>query len=77
MGTLTREDLISQMLNTPAKKLAKLKTQWMLTLEKLNDSGFLDMMITALESVTELLVDLTKWIKDNREEIKLLGYRDN
>ena len=70
MGTLTREDLISQMLNTPAKKLAKLKTQWMLTLEKLNDSGFLDMMITALESVTELLVDLTKWIKDNREEIK-------
>ena len=44
------------MLNTPAKKLAKLKTQWMLTLEKPNDSGFLDMMITALESVTELLV---------------------
>lgn len=70
MGTLTREDLIAQMLETPAKKLAKLKTQWILTLEKLNDAGFLDMMITALEGITELLVDLTKWIKENREEIK-------
>lgn len=70
MGTLTREDLIAQMLETPAKKLAKLKTQWILTLEKLNDAGFLDMMITALEGVTELLVDLTKWVKENGAEIK-------
>jgi len=70
MGTLTREDLIAEMLKSPAKKMEKLKSQWIRFLEAFNDAGFLDVMVAALEEITNLLVDLGKWIKANREDIK-------
>lgn len=75
MGTLTQPDLLAQMLNTPEKKLQRLKTQWILTMEQMNDSGFLDLMNAAFEEFTKLLVDATKWLVENKKEIKLWADR--
>ena len=70
MGKLTQPDLLAQMLNTPEKKLQRLKTQWILTMEQMNDSGFLDLMGAAFEEFTKLLVDATKWLVANKKEVK-------
>ena len=63
MGTLTKEDLISRMLNTPEKKLNKLRNAWHRFVMQVNDAGVLDAMIFILESITKGIEYLTVALK--------------
>lgn len=63
MGTLTKEDLISRMLNTPEKKLNKLRNAWHRFVMQINDAGVLDAMIFILESITKGIEYLTIALK--------------
>ena len=63
MGTLTKEDLISRMLNTPEKKLNKLRNAWHRFVMQINDAGVLDAMVFVLESITKGIEYLTIALK--------------
>ena len=63
MGTLTDKDLIARMLETPEKKLNKLRTRWTLFLEEVNRNGFLDIMVRSLEMIADAIVEVTKLVR--------------
>lgn len=68
MGTLSNDELLAKMMDTPAKKLEKMRTQWILFLEETNEAGVLDVMIAAFEEATDLMRTAAQWIKANQKE---------
>jgi hypothetical protein len=74
MKTLTDKELLADMMNTPAKKFEAMRTAWVRMLESMNRSGLLDVMVTAFEEVTKLLVGLEGWVHRNKKE--LIAFKD-
>ena len=73
MATLTKKDLLAQMLNTPAKKFTAMKNQWILMVEALNDGGVLDVMLKVFEEMTDVLSSMSKAVRDHKKEFKAFG----
>ena len=71
MKTLSREDLIKMMLDSPAKKLTAMRTAWSRLLTEINSSFMLDVFTAAFDTMADEIKKATSWMKENKEEIKL------
>lgn len=71
MKTLSREDLIKKMLDSPARKMEKMRTAWARLLTEINSSFMLDAFTAAFEAMATELRKTTEWMRENKEEIKL------
>lgn len=71
MKTLSREDLLKKMLDTPAKKLTAMRTAWSRLLTEINSSFMLDVFTAAFDKMADEIKKATEWMKENKEEIKL------
>ncbi len=71
MKTLSREDLIAKMLESPERKLNKLKNSWARFLMEINKSGMLDVMSQTLEKLADSIQEMGDWVKENKEDIDL------
>lgn len=69
MKTLSREDLIAKMLESPERKLNKLKNSWARFLMEINKSGMLDVMSQTLEKLADGIQEMGNWVKENKTEI--------
>jgi len=67
MQTLTEQDLLDRMLNTPARKFIAMKNQLILALEAINEAGVLDLMVSAFEEMAKGLAAVGKVIKNNKQ----------
>ena len=70
MKTLSREDLIAKMLESPERKLNKLKNSWARFLMEINKSGMLDVMSQTLEKLADGIQEMGNWVKQNKVEIQ-------
>lgn len=70
MKTLSREDLIAKMLESPERKLNKLKNSWARFLMEINKSGMLDVMSQTLEKLADSIQEMGNWVKQNKIEIQ-------
>lgn len=69
MKTLSREDLIKKMLDSPAKKMEKMRTAWSRLLTEINSSFMLDTFTFVFDTMADGIRDITKWMKENKPEI--------
>jgi hypothetical protein len=68
--TLKDDELIAKMLDTPEKKFSKLRTEWIRFLISLNEAGVLDAMIAAFEAITDSVILIHGFLKDNKEILR-------
>lgn len=73
MKTLTEQDLLDRMLNTPARKFVAMKNQLILALEAINDAGVLDLMINAFQEMAKGLAVVAKVVKENKAVFEGVG----
>ena len=69
MKTLSREDLIAKMLDSPAKKMERMRTAWQRLLTEINSSFMLDVFTAAFDKMADEIKKATEWMKENKEEI--------
>ena len=74
MKTIVDPKLLQEQANTPTKKFEAMRTAWVRMLEAMNRAGLLDVMVTAFEEVTKLLVGLEGWVHRNKKE--LIAFKD-
>ena len=74
MKTIVDPKLLQEQANTPAKKFEAMRTAWVRMLESMNRAGLLNVMVTAFEEVTKLLVGLEGWVHRNKKE--LIAFKD-
>jgi len=73
MASIVDPELVNKMANTPAKKFEKMRTAWVRMLEATNDAGILNLMVKTFGEMTDVLEDLAKWVRLNKEGFKTLG----
>jgi len=71
MKTLSREDLIKKMLDSPAKKMEKMRTAWQRLLTEINSSFMIDTFVTVFDKMADELGRLRVWFQENKEDIDL------
>jgi len=59
MGELTDPDLIARMLVTPQKAFERLNTSWQRFIMTVNEGGGLELMVTVLDGLSEIIKELT------------------
>ena len=69
MKTLSREDLIAKMLDSPAKKMERMRTAWQRLLTEINASFMIDTFVAVFETMADGIRDITQWMKENKPEI--------
>ena len=73
MAAITNPELIAKMMDTPAKKFEKMRTAWVRMLEATNDSGILNLMVKTFEEMADVLGDLSRWVRLNKEGFETFG----
>lgn len=73
MAAITNPELIAKMMNTPAKKFEKMRTAWVRMLEATNDAGILNLMVKTFEEMADVLGDLSRWVRLNKEGFETFG----
>lgn len=71
MKTLSREDLIKKMLDSPAKKMEKMRTAWSRLLTEINSSFMIDTFATVFDKMADELSKLRVWFQENKKDIDL------
>ena len=69
MKTLSREDLIAKVMDSPARKMTAMRTAWQRLLTEINSSFMLDVFTSIFDAMAVGLQDITKWMKENKETI--------
>lgn len=73
MASIVDPELVNKMANTPAKKFEKMRTAWVRMLEATNDAGILNLMVKTFEEMTDVLEDLARWVRLNKEGFETFG----
>lgn len=80
MKTLSREDLIAKVMDSPARKMTAMRTAWSRLLTEINSSFMLDTFTFVFDTMADGIRDITKWMKENKgtidswvSGIKMLG----
>ena len=63
MGTLTKKDLLTKMLQTPQRALERLSTSWQRFIMAVNNSGALEAMVFIMDTLADGVMLLTKVVK--------------
>ena len=65
-----KQDLLDKALSRPAALMAEMQTAYQRLLAAFNDSGALELMVGALKSLTDILIQIKQWARENKDELK-------
>ena len=71
MKTLSREDLIAKVMDSPARKMTAMRTAWQRLLTEINSSFMIDTFVTVFDKMADELGKLRVWFQENKEDIDL------